>query len=152
MQNLSKVAEVTVKYKPNKISIVNVSSADKAVEILLPFFNPDTIALKEQCLLLLMNQASDAIGVFRLSEGGITGTIVDIKIILSVVLKAAASSIIICHNHPSGRLSASDSDIQATIKLRDACGMVDVKLLDHLIVSPSGSYYSIIKEHLSFRH
>lgn len=76
-----------------------------------------------------------------MSKGGITGSVVDIRIILGVALKCGASSIIMIHNHPSGKLVPSDADKTITKKLKQSCELSDIALIDHLIISKSG-YYS----------
>jgi DNA repair protein RadC len=63
-------------------------------------------------------------------------------------LKAAATGIVLCHNHPSGNLQPSSADIEITKKIESACKFLDIKLLDHIIISPSGGYYSFIDEGL----
>jgi DNA repair protein RadC len=76
-----------------------------------------------------------------MSKGGISGTVVDIRIILGVALKCNASSIILVHNHPSGKLEASEPDKAITKRLKQACNLLELVLLDHLIISKYG-YFS----------
>jgi len=96
-----------------------------------------------------MNHAGRVLGVYPVSIGGSTGTIVDIKLILSVGLKIVASGMMLCHNHPSGRLKPSHQDIEVTNKIILAASFVDIKLLDHLIISPiEKDYYSLANEGL----
>ncbi|WP_306551061.1 JAB domain-containing protein [Daejeonella sp.] len=76
-----------------------------------------------------------------LSKGGITGTIADVRLILSVALKTLASGLILAHNHPSGNLKPSEADKQITSKIRQAAKLLDIELLDHIIISSEG-YYS----------
>ena len=82
------------------------------------------------------------------SKGGITGTIADPRLILATALKTAATGIVLCHNHPSGNLQASTADIEITKKIQSACNFLDIKLLDHIIISPSGTYLSFADESL----
>jgi DNA repair protein RadC len=82
-----------------------------------------------------------------ISEGGITGTVADPRIILRKALESDAVSIILCHNHPSGSLRPSRADEQLTEKIREAAGFLDIKVLDHIIVSDDG-YYSFADEGL----
>ncbi len=81
-------------------------------------------------------------GIYQLSSGGITGTVVDIRLLFAVVLKSISVGIILCHNHPSGKLKPSETDIQITRKIKNASEYLDIKLLDHLILTPDGSYFS----------
>jgi DNA repair protein RadC len=80
-----------------------------------------------------------------MSTGGITGTVVDIRLLLSVALKTAATGIILAHNHPSGNLKPSEADKELTNKIKKASEYMDIKLLDHLIIS-SDSYLSFSEQ------
>jgi DNA repair protein RadC len=95
----------------------------------------------EQFWMLLLNRGNRLMRKIPISEGGISGTVVDPKKIFNIVLEAHASSIIIGHNHPSGNLEPSEADTRLTKKIRDAGNLLDVALLDHIIVSDDG-YYS----------
>lgn len=92
-----------------------------------------------------LNRANKVLGIHKLSTGGLTSTIADIRILLSVALKTMATAIIISHNHPSGVLKPSQADILLTEKIREAAKLLDIELLDHLIVSTDG-YYSFAQE------
>ncbi len=81
----------------------------------------------------------------RISQGGIAGTVADIKIILKNGVNLLASGLIVCHNHPSGNLNPSHADIQLTQKLKEAGLLLDIQLLDHLIITDQG-YYSFADE------
>jgi DNA repair protein RadC len=87
------------------------------------------------------------LGIYPISRGGTTGTVVDVKLVFSVALKCNASSIIISHNHPSGNLNPSESDKVMTEKLRKAGDYLDIKLLDHIIVTKHG-FFSFADEGL----
>ena len=91
-----------------------------------------------------LNSANKIIGVQVISKSGITGTIADQRLIMAKELKAVATGIILCHNHPSGNLQASTADIEITKKIEDACKFLDIKLLDHIIISPFGEYFSFM--------
>jgi DNA repair protein RadC len=80
---------------------------------------------------------------FIYSEGGVSGTVDDIKIILQYAIKSNASSIIVAHNHPSGNKEPSEADIQTTRKIREAVYYLNLTLLDHLILIPEEEYYSM---------
>jgi DNA repair protein RadC len=87
---------------------------------------------------LFLNQANRIIHFETISSGGLTGTVADPRIILKKALEERAVSIILCHNHPSGNLQPSRADRDLTEKIRDAARLFDIKLLDHVIVSPEG--------------
>jgi DNA repair protein RadC len=82
------------------------------------------------------------------STVGLTGTTADQRLIMATALKSAATGLILCHNHPSGNLQASTADIEITKKIQSACNFLDIKLLDHIIISPSGNYFSFTDEGL----
>lgn len=96
---------------------------------------------------MLLSNHSKVLGVVELSSGGMTGTVVDIKIIFSVALKACACSIVVAHNHPSGSLRPSEQDINVTRKLVEAGELLELPVADHLIVTTEG-YYSFADERM----
>jgi DNA repair protein RadC len=98
-------------------------------------------------MVMYLNRANRVLGIFPTSVGGITGTVADPQLILSVALKTASTGIILEHNHPSGALKPSQSDIDLTIKIKEGGKLLDIKLLDHLILSPNEKeYYSFADE------
>ncbi len=96
---------------------------------------------------LFLNQANKIIHFEVISKGGITGTVADPRIILRMALELIAVGIILCHNHPSGNLNPSNADKAITKKIGDAASLMDIKLLDHIIVSDEG-YFSFMEEGL----
>lgn len=90
---------------------------------------------KEEFWVLLMNRANRVIKKKRVSEGGVSGTVADPKIIYKLALEELASGIIVAHNHPSGNLQASQSDIDLTKKLKEAGKFLEIQLLDHIIIA-----------------
>lgn len=135
------IAEIKVFYSSNKLEKIKISCSEDSYEVFKSHWNNDIIEFQEEVKILLLNRANMVLGIFNLSKGGSTSTVVDVKIILSIALKANASSIIIAHNHPSGNLVPSGSDKDITSKLKNACKVVDLDLLDHLIISKAG-YFS----------
>jgi len=101
----------------------------------------------EEFWMLLLNRANKLIGWEQVSSGGVSGTVVDAKIVFRKAIEGHASSLILCHNHPSGNLKPSKADIQLTQKLKKAGEQLDILVLDHLIVSEEG-YYSFADEGL----
>ncbi len=99
----------------------------------------------EEFWLLILNRANKIIELKKISAGGVSGTVTDVKIILKAAIEKTASGIIVCHNHPSGNIKPSNSDINLTKKLKSACELVDITLLDHVIVSFS-DFYSFADE------
>ena len=96
---------------------------------------------------LFLNRANKALGVSLISKGGMAETVMDVKIILQTALKVHASGIILSHNHPSGNLRPSEPDKQITSKIKEACKVLDLHLLDHIILTEE-SYYSFADEGL----
>ena len=94
---------------------------------------------------LFLNRANKVNHFQIVSEGGITGTVADPRIILKKALEEDAVSMILCHNHPSGSLKPSSADVELTKKIKEAAKFFDIKVMDHLIVSDAG-YYSFSDE------
>lgn len=90
---------------------------------------------KEEFWVLLMNRANRVIKKKRISEGGVSGTVADPKIIYKMALEELASGLIVAHNHPSGNLQASQTDIDLTRKLKEAGKFLEIQLLDHIIIA-----------------
>ena len=139
------LSEIQVSYKPGLTSSKTISTSKEAHEILKSLFPADTISLQEQFVVLYLNRANRVIGSYQLSKGGITGTIADVRLILSVALKTLATGLILAHNHPSGNLKPSEADKQITSKIRQAAKLLDIELIDHIIISSEG-YYSFMDE------
>ncbi|MBM3400383.1 MAG: DNA repair protein RadC [Bacteroidetes bacterium] len=94
---------------------------------------------------LYLNQNNRIMGSEKISEGGIAGTVIDVRILMRKVLERLACGIIIAHNHPSGNIIPSDPDVKITKQIEHACKLLDVALLDHIIIGASG-YYSFRDE------
>jgi len=144
------LAEVKVSYKSKQKDKVKVSSSLDAFKILFPLYDNDTIEFQEQFFLLLLNRANSVLGWINLSKGGTAGTVVDPKIIFVLALQTNASSIILSHNHPSGNLNPSQNDINLTKAIKVSGEMLEIKLLDHLIITPSEKFYSFADEGILF--
>ena len=99
----------------------------------------------EEFWVLLLNRSNKVITKFKISQGGVSGTVIDVRIILKPAIENLASSIILCHNHPSGNIYPSDADEKITGKVSDAAGTMDIKVLDHLIITDE-KYYSFADE------
>ena len=102
----------------------------------------ETIGLQECFKILLLNNSNRAKGIYQVSTGTITGTMVDLRILFAVILKSLSTAIVLAHNHPSGTLNPSSSDEVLTDKINNAAKLFDVKLLDHIILVPNGEYFS----------
>jgi DNA repair protein RadC len=121
-----------------------ITSSKDAYDYIYP-----TLADQKQELfyIVLLNRANIILGKYKISEGGMTGTVVDPKIIFRKVLDEGATSLIIAHNHPSGNNQPSQADIELTKKIQEAAKLLDVSLLDHLIFT-NNMYFSFADEGL----
>jgi DNA repair protein RadC len=140
------VSEIKVSYS-NKVKAserIKICASKDAANILNTVFE-NCIQHHEEFYVILLNRSNRVLGISCISKGGISGTVVDVKIILQTALKANASGLIISHNHPSGNLTASSEDIKITEKLKNACKLLDLSLLDHLIITDEG-YLSFADE------
>jgi DNA repair protein RadC len=99
----------------------------------------------EEFWVLFLNRSNRVIEKRKISQGGITGTVTDIRIILKQALDHLATSLILCHNHPSGNLQPSEADISITRRIKESAALMDISLLDHLIIAGK-SYFSLADE------
>jgi len=101
----------------------------------------------EEFWIILLNRSNRIIEKRKISQGGITGTVTDIRMILKMAIENLATSMILCHNHPSGNLQPSDADVSITRRLKESASLMDIALLDHIIVTGRG-YFSFADENL----
>lgn len=120
-----------------------ITSSDDAYNVIRQFWHDD-IEIYESFFVLLLNRANVTIGWAKISQGGITGTVADPKLIVKYAVDSLASGVILAHNHPSGNLTASAADIEITEKIKKALSYIDSTLMDHLILAPDG--YVSMKE------
>lgn len=140
-----KVSEIKVSYSNKNPLKVKITNSKIIFDLIINHWDLDIIEYQEEVKIILLNRSNLVLGIYEMSKGGITGSVVDIRIILGVTLKCGASSLIMVHNHPSGKLIASDADKLITKRLIEACDLLDIRLLDHLIISKDG-YYSFADE------
>jgi DNA repair protein RadC len=143
----SNCPEIELKLKRGEVSKMQIKSSNDCYQAFKLFYDQDTIELTESFIALYLNRANNTLGWLKVSQGGITGTVADTRIILATALKIAATGIIISHNHPSGQLNPSDADIELTKKLKQSAAIMDISVLDHIIYTVSG-YYSFADEGL----
>jgi DNA repair protein RadC len=140
--------ENAVEYKLNAVKHnfkkARITSPKDAADYARQFYLDD-IVIYESSFILLLNQANETVGFAKISQGGVTGTVVDIKLILKYAIDNLASGIIFIHNHPTGNLRPSQNDIRTSNKLKSACELIDVKLIDSITISDEG-YYSMADE------
>ncbi|MEO1033863.1 MAG: JAB domain-containing protein [Bacteroidota bacterium] len=134
------ISEISLNYK-RKVKASNrpkVSSSKDAEQLFRENWNDLTINLFEEFKILLLDRNNACIGIVPISQGGVSGTLVDAKLLFASALKARACAIILGHNHPSGNLKPSQSDLTLTKKLIEGASYLDLKILDHLILSDTG--------------
>jgi DNA repair protein RadC len=115
-----------------------ITSSKAVFEIMQPIIGE---LPHEEFWILYLNNSNKVIHKAQLSKGGITGTVVDSRIVFKTALEQNATSIILTHNHPSGKLAASQADIEITKRLKLAGEQLEILILDHIIITESG-YYS----------
>lgn len=132
--------------KKNKTDYNSVKiSVSKDCETEIRKFFLDDIGIYESFFILMMNRANNTIGHAKISQGGVVGTVVDVRIIAKYAVDSLCSSIILAHNHPSGNLKPSEADIRITKNIKEALKLFDIVVLDHLILTEDG-YYSFADE------
>lgn len=140
------INEIQISYKPAFKTNEKIGSSSDCAGYLKKIW--EGINLNESFYVLFLNRSNNVKGYYQLSKGGLSSTIVDIRILFGIALKSFSSSIIIAHNHPSGNLNPSNSDNDLTSRILEASKLLDIQLLDHLILSPEGSYFSYADENL----
>ena len=120
------------------VQLEKITSSKSTFDIMQPIIGD---LLHEEFWVIYLNNSNKVVYKTQLSKGGITGTIVDVRIVYKIALEHNATSLILAHNHPSGVLQPSEADIQVTRKLKQAGENLDIRVLDHLIVTEN-NYYS----------
>lgn len=129
-------SEIELHYKrPLFNSMLSITCAEDADKALRSYINLNQLDLKECFWILTLTTANRLIGISQSTVGTTGGVIVSTKEILQIALKTNASRIIVAHSHPSGNLTISASDKKYTSKLKRACKLLDIDLLDHIIIT-----------------
>lgn len=149
LEALNQIAEVELIYrtKVKASERPKITHSKDAYVIFKNTWDENKIELQEQFKVMLLNRANKVLGIYEVSTGGMTGTVADPKLIFAAALKACACGIILVHNHPSNNLKPSIPDEQLTTKIKEGGKLLDIKLLDHLIISSEG-YLSMADEGL----
>lgn len=131
-----------------KLSEIIEKKIIRSSKDIFEFFHPILADLPhEEFWVVFLNNSSKIIDKLKISQGGLSGTVIDVRLIMKAAIEKLASSIILCHNHPSGNLKPSKNDIEITKKMREAGKILDIKVLDHIIVTDE-SYFSFGDEGL----
>ncbi len=142
---MNAIKEIKVSYTSGNTDKIKINSSKDSYELLLSCWSKHLIEFQEEFKVLLLNRNHQVLGIYPLSRGGVSGTIVDAKLVFSVALKCNASSIILAHNHPSGNIKPSEADKKLTLKLKQAGNYLDIMVIDHIILSKNG-YLSFADE------
>jgi len=143
----TKVSELEIIYKA-KIKAAErpqIKMSSDVYHLFLATWDLNKIELLEQFKVMPLNQKNRVLGICEIASGSINQATVDTRLIFGMLVKVGATQAIVCHNHPAGCTKPSEADKQLTRKLKEAGLLLDIKLLDHLIITP-GSYYSFADE------
>ena len=138
---------LTYKTKHDSFNRPKITGSGSAYDIFRNNWDQGLICLQEQFKIMFLNNSNKVIGMACISTGGITGCLVDIRLVLGSALKMNATAIILAHNHPSGSLRPSEADKKLTKKLKDGAKLLDIAIHDHLIITDQ-SYLSFADEGL----
>lgn len=140
---MNQVSEIKISYTNIElIKAPKIKNSLMAKDIIFKSWNKDEIELFETFKVLYLNNSNSVKGILEHSKGGITGTLVDVRIIMATALKSLSTALILAHNHPSGILIPSKPDINLTKKIQMAADYFDIKIQDHIIISPNSEFYS----------
>lgn len=134
----------SIKKEVSTFEKVKIVSLKDAADFCRKFYFDD-LEIYESFFLLLLNNSNNTIGYVKISQGGVTGTVVDPVLIAKYAIETLAKAVILCHNHPSGNLTPSGADHSLTRKVKDGLSLFDIKVLDHIILT-SDSHYSFADE------
>ena len=138
------MSESVSEYKLTKVKSdfqrVLITSSEDGANFIRQFYSDD-IGIFESSFILLLDRSNHTIGYAKISQGGIVGTVVDVRLIAKYAIDSFASSVILAHNHPSGNLKPSESDEKITQQVLEGLKLLEVKLLDHVILTET-NYYS----------
>ena len=136
--NLLQLSEIEISYHPkvkasDRMKITCSTDAMKALRSIWPSYEH-----VEFTYMMMLNRQNQVLGCHQISKGGMTGTVVDVRVVFHVALKSCATSIILAHNHPSGNLDPSDADKKITRQLCDAGRILEISVIDHIILTEGG--------------
>ena len=145
MKNNLPEFKISLKKKGSTEELFPITDAESAAEMCRKCFESDVIDWKEEFIAIALSRSNKVIGFYKVSSGGVTGTVVDPKVVFQFALLCNASRLIVSHNHPSGNSSPSDQDKRITEKIVNAGALLDIDVLDHIIITSEG-YTSFMEE------
>jgi DNA repair protein RadC len=144
-KNTIKKYELTLKHLDTELIAKRITSSKDSAEYIRQFYFDD-IEIYESSFILLLNRQNKVLGYAKISQGGVTGTVIDPKIVCKYAVDSLATGIILAHNHPSGNTQPSSPDRDITCKLKSALSYFDIQLIDHIIITADAGYYSFADE------
>lgn len=136
-----KATEFKLSATGNYVPTVTIRQAEDAAKFAMQFYHDD-IMVYESAFIILTNTSGKVIGWAKIAQGGISATIVDVRIVAKIAVDALAAGVIFVHNHPSGNLVASPQDVAITKRIKSGLEVLDIKMLDSIILAPNGEWYS----------
>ena len=129
--------ELKAKKTPSNFEKVKIVSSKDAFNVIKQFYFDD-IDIFESFFILCLNRNNQTIAYAKISQGGVAGTVVDIKLIAKYAIDCLASGVILAHNHPSGNLKPSNEDLAITKRIKEGLKILDIQVLDHIILTSQG--------------
>jgi DNA repair protein RadC len=143
--NCYKAAEVKLMYMTDvKASErIRIKNSEDAAVVFFDSWDFHAIEHTEEVKMIMLNRANKVLGVASISKGGLSGSVIDTRVILQYAIKSNSCAVILAHNHPSGNLEASDADRRITQNVREALKLIEIQLLDHLILNKDEEFAAI---------
>lgn len=143
--NPNKLKNLEINFNPK--TLINfdlkINSPNSLVDLIYDNWDWGTLGHREEFKAILFNHRLNPLGIITIGMGSITEVQVDTAIIAQAALLANATRVAVCHNHPTGDPTPSQSDITITTKIREALNLLNIKLIDHIIITPTGKYTSM---------
>lgn len=139
--------EIKLRKKNGQMLAAQIKTSLEAATYFREIFDAEQLEVREQAMAIFLNNANNTVGYYLVSIGGMTATVIDPRTIFRAALECGATSFIMAHNHPSGQLKASDADITITQKLKQGGQILEIRLLDHIILT-ADNYISMADEGL----
>ncbi len=140
----NKLKNITLKYSESEFEKAKIKNSLGISDYVRQFWHDD-ISLYESVFILLLNRNLETIGYSKISQGGVGGSIIDIKLIAKYAIDSLAEYVVLIHNHPSGNTKPSKEDITTTKIIKKGLRHLDIELLDHIIITRE-EYYSMADE------
>lgn len=144
-KSFAKEYYIGVKENTEKFYKAKITCSKDVYEYIQQFYYDD-IHVYESFFVLFCNMANNTIGWVKLSQGGISGTLADTRLIAKLAIESLCVRVFLAHNHPSDNKIPSEADINLTKKIKEALKLFDIEVVDHIILTPENGYYSFADE------